>query len=171
MESQRTVKFFGIWLGNKTNPGDTRLQAPVDEGNNDLRANPDLPVLREDHEILNIAIGNTIGNYAAHADGLAGLGIHRNSKGKTAPYEIAEFFAFIFLLPPSPGLIEGSYFFFVPCMDKLNRNVICHKQSYPVLLFKQFPDTYTEVLPSEHRLKEPFGRKSLLSRVFREVEM
>jgi|WetSurMetagenome_2_1015567.scaffolds.fasta_scaffold02447_9 hypothetical protein len=56
MESQRTVKFFRIRLGNKADPGNTRLEAPVDKSCYDLCANPTLTVLREDHEVLNITI-------------------------------------------------------------------------------------------------------------------
>jgi|WetSurMetagenome_2_1015567.scaffolds.fasta_scaffold02447_8 hypothetical protein len=43
---------------------------------------------------------------------------------------MAEIFGFVFLFPPSPGLIEGSYLFFVPYMDELNGDLICHKQSF-----------------------------------------
>jgi hypothetical protein len=143
MEPQRAVKFFRIRLSDKANPGDARLQAPVDQGSNDLRANPALPVLREDHEILNITVRNTIGNNATHANRPAGLCIRRDSKRKTSPYEAAEIFCFVFLLPPSPGLIEGRDLFFVPHVDNHHRNLICHKKSYPVLLFKRFPDTYS----------------------------
>ena len=114
MEPQREVKFFRIRLGDETNPGNTRLQAPVNQGSNDLRPDTALPVLRKDHEVLDITVGNTIGNDAAHTDGPAGLRIGRDSKGKTAPDEMAEVFCFIFLFPPPPGLIEGSNLFFVP---------------------------------------------------------
>src|SRR5512136_2792256 len=102
MEPQRTVKFFRIRLGDKANPGDTRLQTPVDQGSNDLRADPALTVLREDHEILDITVRNTIGNDTTHANRLAGLCIRCDSKRKTPPYEVGEIFGFIFLLPPSP---------------------------------------------------------------------
>ena len=124
----------------------------VDQGSNDLRPDTALPVLRENHEILDITIGNTIGNDAAHTNGPAGLCIGRDSKGKTAPDEMAEIFGFIFLLPPSPGPIESSYLFFVPRMDNLHRDIICHKQSYPVLLFKRFPDTHAGRSQTSRRL-------------------
>ena len=86
----------------------------VDQGSNDLRTDTALPVLRKDHEVLDITVGNAIGDDAAHANGLTGLRIGRDSKGKTAQDEMGEVFGFIFLFPPPPGLIEGSYFFFVP---------------------------------------------------------
>jgi hypothetical protein len=131
MESQRAVKFFRIRLRNEAYPGDARLQAPVEQGSNDLRANPAFPVLWEDNEILDITVGNTIGDNAAHADSPAGLCIGRDREGETASYEMAEIFGFVFLLPPSPDLIEGSNLFFIPRMDELNNDIFCHKKSYP----------------------------------------
>ena len=128
MESQRTVKFFRIRLSDKANPGDARLQAPVDQGCNNLRAYPALPVLRQDYEVLDITIRYTIGNDSAHTDSPAGFCIDRDSKGKTALYEITEIFGFIFVFPPSPGLIECSYLFSVPRTDNHHCDIFCHKK-------------------------------------------
>ena len=139
MESQGHVKLFRTRFSNKTYPCDPGLHAAVHQCCHDPLAHTTLPVLWQNHEVLNIPIRHAICNDTTHTDRPAGICFNSNSKGKAAQDQAGEIFGLGSLFPPFPGHIKGSYLFFVPRTDNHHGDVFCHKQSYPVIQFKQFP--------------------------------
>ena len=71
-------------------------------------------IFREDHEILDITVRNSVRNDPSHANSPAGFILRRDRKSKTPPDKMPEIFGPVLLFPPPRRPVKGGYLFLVP---------------------------------------------------------
>ena len=112
------VKLFRARLGDQPDPQDAPRPAGFDERGGDLFTDA-VPAIRRQHDqILNVAIGDSVGNDPAHAGQPRRLPVDGDGEGEAAPHQRGDTGCIPGLLPPAARPVQIDYLSGIPRVDQ-----------------------------------------------------